>query len=92
MTFLKIDMKRVRIRRKSVEKILSCSGMNIIKYAVFMLCLAVMCNYGNDKRASDSWSVYCKKYNVNPNATTVAQEIFYLDCYVGSVEEEQDLN
>ena len=92
MTFLKIDMKRVRIKRKSVEKILSCKGMNIIRYTVFMLCLAVICSYENKEETSDSWSVYCQKYGVNPSDPTMAQKIFYLDCYIGSVEEEQDLN
>ena len=92
MTFLRIDMKRVRIKRKKVEKILSCDGVTIIKYAVFMLCLAVLCGCENDKCTSDSWSVYCQKYGVDPSNPTEAQENFYLDCYVGSVEEEQDLN
>ena len=38
-----------------------------------------------------SWEVYCKKYNVCSAQPTEEQENFYLDCYRGSVEEEEDM-
>ena len=38
-----------------------------------------------------SWEVYCKKYNVCSAQPTEQQENFYLDCYRGSVEEEEDM-
>lgn len=39
----------------------------------------------------DSWVAYCQAYNVNPESPTTEQSDFYLDCWVGSVEEEKAL-
>lgn len=39
-----------------------------------------------------SWKAYCATYNVNANAPTEEQENFFLDCWRGSVEEEEALS
>lgn len=62
--------------------------MKIFKIAVLVSAM-VLTGCANTK---DSWSVYCKKYGVNPNNPTEKQENFYLDCYAGSVEEEIDMS
>lgn len=38
----------------------------------------------------DSWIAYCNKYQVNPYYPTQDQENYYLDCYLGSTEQEND--
>lgn len=90
MTFSRTDkMQRKRIVKR-VEKVLSCSGMKIIQYALFVLVLA--CLFGcKDANYSESWRKYCEKYDVSVDNPTEKQENYYLDCYVGSVEEENDL-
>lgn len=91
MTFLRIDnMKRKRIAKR-VEKILSCNGMKIIKYIQFMLIMVCLFSC-KGMEYSASWCKYCEKYNVSVDNPTEEQENYYLDCYVGSVEEESDLN
>lgn len=39
-----------------------------------------------------SWEVYCAKYGVDEQNPTSEQETYYMDCYAGSVEEEEDMN
>ena len=38
-----------------------------------------------------SWEVYCAKYGVDENNPTSEQETYYMDCYAGSTEEEEEL-
>ena len=83
-------MKRKRIIKR-VEKILSCSGMKIIKYAQLILVMTCLFSCKNMEYA-ESWCKYCEQYNVSVDNPTEEQENYYLDCYVGSVEEESDLN
>ena len=35
-----------------------------------------------------SWEAYCVAYNVNPSSPTENEENYFLDCWMGSVEEE----
>lgn len=83
-------MKRKRITKR-VEKILSCSGMKIIKYVQLILVMTCLFSCKN-MEYTESWCKYCEKYNVSVDNPTEEQENYYLDCYVGSVEEESDLN
>lgn len=46
--------------------------------------------YGSDADKT-SWEVYCEKYGVDKDNPTSEQETYYLDCYVGSTEEEEDM-
>ena len=38
----------------------------------------------------DAWLTYCNKYQINPYYPTSEQENYYLDCYLGSYEQEND--
>lgn len=61
----------------------------IIAILMVMFCINLNATI---KHNSPSWKIYCEKYNVNPEEPTTAQVNTYLDCYVGSVEEEEDLD
>lgn len=39
-----------------------------------------------------SWEVYCAKYGVDENNPTSEEENYFLDCYAGTTEEEEDMN
>jgi hypothetical protein len=39
-----------------------------------------------------SWEVYCSKYGIDENNPTSEEEIYFLDCYAGSTEEEEDMS
>lgn len=39
-----------------------------------------------------SWEVYCAKYGVDENNPTSEEENYFLDCYAGSTEEEEDMS
>ena len=89
-------MKTRKIRHRGVVKILSCSGMKIVRYSYVVLCAIMLGGCGSSKQEpassqeqESSWGIYCAKYNVD--YPTEEQENYYMDCYVGSVEEEQDL-
>lgn len=91
-------MKTRKIRHRGVVKILSCNGMKIVRYAFVVLCAVVFGSCGSSEQEpassqepESSWGIYCTKYNVDYIYPTEEQENYYMDCYVGSVEEEQDL-
>lgn len=45
---------------------------------------------------TSAWITYCNKYNIkyniNPHKATLEQENYFLDCYYGSTEYENDIN
>ena len=91
-------MKTRKIRHRGVVKILSCSGIKIVRYSYVMLCAIILGGCGAPKQEpvssqeqESSWGIYCAKYNVDSIYPTEEQGNYYMDCYVGSVEEEQDL-
>ena len=91
-------MKTRKIRHRGAVKILSCSGMKITRYSFVVLCAIMLGGCGSSKQEStssqeqeSSWGIYCAKYHVDYSYPTEEQENYYMDCYVGSVEEEQDL-
>lgn len=91
-------MKTRKRRYRGVVKILSCSGMKIVRYSFVVLCAIMLGGCGSSKQEpassqeqESSWGIYCIKYNVDYFYPTEEQENYYMDCYVGSVEEEQDL-
>lgn len=91
-------MKTRKIRHRGAIKILSCNGMKIVRYSFVVLCAIMLGGCGSSKQEpassqeqESSWGIYCAKYNVDYVYPTEEQENYYMDCYVGSVEEEQDL-
>ena len=42
--------------------------------------------------APTSWEVYCAKYGVDEQNPTSEEETYFLDCYAGTTEEEEDMN
>ena len=86
-------MKRTRTIVRAT-KILSCANGRIVRYTLAALCVIMMGSCGTSQEQDNqfsTWSVYCKKYHVDPINATDEQEDYYLDCYVGSAEEERDL-
>ena len=84
--------KRVRIGRAT--KILSCVNGRIVRYTFIAMCAIMLGSCGTSQEQDyqfSTWSVYCKKYHVDPINATDEQEDYYLDCYVGSAEGECDL-
>ena len=58
---------------------------------VFAVSFFSVCN-NNMPEPDASWKAYCATYNVNANAPTEEQENFFLDCWCGSVEEDEALS
>lgn len=84
--------KRIRIGRAT--KILSCVNGRIVRYSFVALCAIILGSCGSSQQSEEqgsSWYTYCQKYHVDPANPTDEQENYYLDCYVGSVEEEYDM-
>lgn len=63
----------------------------IFSVTVFTVSIFFSCN-NNTSEPDASWKAYCATYNVNANAPTEEQENFFLDCWCGSVEEEEALS
>ncbi len=87
---------RKRIVKRG-EKIYSCAGMRLVRYAFMAMCVMVMSScHSNDAAMSgeqpNSWNAYCDRYHVDPNNLTEEQETYYLDCYSGSMEEDEDMS
>lgn len=56
--------------------------------AIALVCAS--CSTANENAKVDSWRIYCEKYNVDLNHPTSEEENFYLDCYMGSQEWDND--
>ena len=85
----------IDVRGTKYIRVASCKA-GVLKYALpkilaMLIVCVMMCACATSNEHSRSWMVYCEKYNVNPDRPSVEQENYWLDCYVGSVEEEQDL-
>ena len=80
---------RTRIRIKRAIRLLSCANGKITRYVIMMVCLVCMASCATEQ--TSSWQTYCQKYHVNTQNPTEEQENYYLDCYVGSYEEECDM-
>lgn len=53
----------------------------------------VAANQPNDNEyCGTSWANYCKRYCVNVDNPTEEEYNYYLDCYCGSTEEDEDMN
>ena len=64
---------------------------NLIIPVAILLLSVIPNNNESTSEANASWEAYCVAYNVNPYAPTVEQEDYFLDCWRGSVEEENAL-
>lgn len=68
--------------------------MKAIIFSVAFLAVSVLsgCGCKHTNGADLSWRAYCVAYGVKADAPTVEQENYFLDCWCGSVEEEQALS
>ena len=57
--------------------------------ALSILALSLVSCATSKPSCDASWEAYCVAYNVNPSAPTEEQEDYFLDAWVGSVEEEK---
>lgn len=66
-----------------------------MKAIIFSIVLFVSifsgCKNNTVSEPDASWQAYCGAYNVDADAPTKAQENYFLDCWCGSVEEEEAL-
>jgi|GEM_PF-5162807 len=63
----------------------------IFSITVFTVSIFFSCN-NNTPETDASWKAYCAAYNVNTDTPTEEQETYFLDCWCGSVEEEEALS
>lgn len=67
-----------------------------MKTIIFSVVLTISTLFGCTNKQTDganaSWRAYCVAYDVNVNAPTEEQENYFLDCWCGSVEEEEALS
>lgn len=83
---------RKRFLNRKARLIVSCYMKDLVRYAIMAACVVVLSGCATSQNdESESWEIYCKKYHIDPDNPTNEQENFYLDCYVGSVEEERDI-
>ena len=88
----------VRFKGQNYVRVVSCNAKKLRFFApkvcailfATLMCVACASTKESDEYA-DSWKVYCAKYNVDVDNPSVSQEDYYLDCYVGTIEEEADL-
>lgn len=65
--------------------------MKAIILSVAVLAVSVLAGC-NESEPITSWQAYCAAYNVNVDEPTEEQENYFLDCWCGSVEEEEALS
>ncbi|MBT1285875.1 hypothetical protein [Phocaeicola dorei] len=65
--------------------------MKAIIFSIMVFTVSVFSSCNNNMPESDaSWQAYCAAYNVNE--PTEEQKNYFLDCWCGSVEEEEALS
>lgn len=60
-----------------------------------VLLLGVLVSGCNNKQTDEddaNWRAYCAVYGINVDTPTTEQENYFLDCWCGSVEEEEALS
>ena len=81
--------KRILIKRDFFGRmwmnIFTCTGKKLIKLAPVIVMAIALSACSHPKT---SWEVYCETYNVDVNNPSEEEENYYLDCWVGSAEEE----
>lgn len=89
-----MDNKTRRVR--NAVRIYTCSGKSLVRLASIIALFISACACATQPKYTsaqpDMWGVYCEKYGVDPERPTDQQESVYLDCYLGSVEWEEDIN
>ena len=87
-----MDNKRIRVR--GAIKVASCVNGKIVRsmvlacVLVFGVTLSGCSEYGEPQQ--NSWEEYCDKYGVNCDEPTDKEIDYYLDCYVGSIEDSNN--
>lgn len=64
----------------------------IFSAVLFTVSIISACNNNKVSEPDTSWQAYCAAYNVDVDALTEEQETYFLDCWCGSVEEEEALS
>lgn len=64
--------------------------MSIMLCVSFASCTSC-CKLDKKSEVEKSWEIYCLKYDVDQENPSEKEYNFYLDCYSGSCEEENDL-
>lgn len=64
----------------------------IFSVTVFTVSIFSGCNNNSVSEPDASWQAYCANYNVDAENPTEEQETYFLDCWCGSVEEEEALD
>ena len=62
-----------------------------MRKTIIICALALMAGCANEPYDS-SWSAYCDRYGVDKDNPTTEQYNTWLDAYVGSTEEEADMD
>ena len=62
-----------------------------MRKAIIICALAMLAGCAGNEPYSASWNAYCEKYSVDPENPT-EQYNTWLDAYVGSTEEEADMD
>ena len=73
-------------------RIASCKAGKLKRFAWILVTCMLVCACTQHEECVDTWDIYCAKYAVDPNNPSEKQVNYYLDAYVGSVEEENDLS
>lgn len=75
-------------RPKGYVKIFSCVSGKLVRYATaIVIALTALSSC-----STDSWTAYCERYGVDPNNPTPEETDYFLDAYVGSIEDNANIN
>lgn len=68
--------------------------MKTIIFSVAFVAISILtgCNNKQTTKTDASWRAYCSAYGVEVDEPTEEQENYFLDCWCGSVEEEEALS
>lgn len=63
-----------------------------MRQTIIICALAMLAGCAGNEPYSASWSAYCDRYGVDKDNPTTEQYNTWLDAYVGSTEEEADMD
>lgn len=79
---------------KRANFILNIVLVAVILGNVYAWSCAIITHLEQPAEAEDptSWEVYCAKYGVDAENPPSEEETYYMDCYAGTTEEEEDMS
>lgn len=79
---------------KRANKILNIVLTALVLCSAYVWSCAIIAHLEQPAEVEEptSWEVYCAKYGVDENNPTSEEETYFLDCYVGTTEEEEDMS